>query len=127
MIAHDDGVGELTDQEFKIYDHHLRLINGKSNKGWLGNLYDGITKQIMRQELAYWMLYIAARPDGSHQLVSAFSQRNAKAPQAIIQGLNSGIDRVLIIERFRAVKADCCGLQAVCPAHIQWRRDQRLV
>ncbi|MCJ1428866.1 hypothetical protein MMC29_006777 [Sticta canariensis] len=41
------------------------------------------------------------------------------ASQAIIQGLNSDINRILIIERFRAVKADCSGVQTVCPAHIQ--------
>ena len=77
MIAHEDGVGELIDQEFKMYDLHLRLINGKSNKWWLRNLYYRITPQIMRQELAHWM-YVAARPDGSHQLVSAFRKYSPK-------------------------------------------------
>lgn len=36
--AQESGVGRLIDEEFAMYNHHLRMINGKSNKGWLRNL-----------------------------------------------------------------------------------------
>lgn len=33
-------------------------------------MYYGVTQQVMRQDLAHWMLYVAARSDGRHELVS---------------------------------------------------------
>lgn len=66
----EGGVGELMDQEFLMYEHHQGTINGKANHGWLRNMFYGVTQQVMRQDLGHWMLYVAARPDGRHQLIS---------------------------------------------------------
>ena len=53
-----------------MFRHHLRLLNGRPNWGWLRTMVFGLTKQLVRQDLAYWMLYVALRPDRNHRLVS---------------------------------------------------------
>jgi len=53
-----------------MYHHHLREINGKKNIGWLRNMFYSITQQLMRQDPAYYMLYVALRPDQAWRLVS---------------------------------------------------------
>ena len=53
-----------------MYRHHLRNVNGKPNRGWLRNMVFGFTQQLVRQDLPYWILYVALRPDRNHRLVS---------------------------------------------------------
>ena len=66
----EDGIAPLIDYEFQMYRHHLRNVNGKPNRGWLRNMVFGLTQQLVRQDLAYWMLYVALQPDRNHRLVS---------------------------------------------------------
>lgn len=49
---------------------HLRQVNGRPNRGWLRTMGYGLTQQLIRQDLEYWMLYLALRPDRNHRLVS---------------------------------------------------------
>ena len=66
----ETGVGPLIEDEFLMYAHHQREINGKPNRGWLRNMIHSITQQLIRQDLGYYTLYVALRPDRSPTLVS---------------------------------------------------------
>ena len=57
-------------QEFDMYDHHLRFIDGKKNYGWLRTMFHGLAQQAMRQDPLYWMMYAALRKDRNADLVS---------------------------------------------------------
>jgi hypothetical protein len=63
-------IGELLLQEFDMYRHHLREINGKSNYGWLRDMFYSVAQQLMRQDPVYYALYAALRPDKQWRLVS---------------------------------------------------------
>lgn len=67
---HEEGITSLIDDEFEMYRHYLRLVNGRPNWGWLRTMVFELTQQLVRQDLAYWMLYVALRPDRNHRLVS---------------------------------------------------------
>jgi hypothetical protein len=56
--------------EFKMYRHHLREINGKSNYRWLRNMFYLIRQQLIRQDPIYYAVYAALRPDKQWRLVS---------------------------------------------------------
>lgn len=60
---HEPGIEDLIDEAFKMYLHHRREVNGESNRGWLRIMYFGWTRQIVRQDLGNWILYVALRPD----------------------------------------------------------------
>jgi hypothetical protein len=63
-------IGEICLLEFDMYQHHLRKINGKSNYGWLRNMFYSTGQQLMRQDPLYYMLYAALRPDKAWRLVT---------------------------------------------------------
>ena len=63
-------IGEICLLEFDMYQHHLREINGKSNYGWLRNMFYSTGQQLMRQDPLYYMLYAALRPDKAWRLVT---------------------------------------------------------
>lgn len=56
--------------EYEMYRHHLQEINGKSNYGWLSNMFYSIGQQFMRQDPMYFAAYAALRLDGQWRLVS---------------------------------------------------------
>ncbi|MCJ1470831.1 hypothetical protein MMC07_009478, partial [Pseudocyphellaria aurata] len=66
---YEGGIGELINQEFDMFRHHLARINGQLNRGWLRTMLFGLTQQLIRQDLAYWMLYVALRPNRHYRLV----------------------------------------------------------
>ncbi|CAM6002997.1 unnamed protein product [Sphagnum balticum] len=66
----DTPIGKIMDDEFRMYRHHLRLINGKSNYGWLRNMFFSVGQQLMRQDPLYYTAYAALRPDKQWKLVS---------------------------------------------------------
>lgn len=66
----ESGIGSLIDDEFDMYQHHQRNINGKPNKGWLRTMMYSLTQQIIRQDISYWALYTALRPDRNPRLVA---------------------------------------------------------
>jgi hypothetical protein len=66
----DTRIGEIVLSEFDMYRHHLREINGKSNYGWLRNMFYSIGQQLMRQDPVYYAAYAALRPDQQWRLVS---------------------------------------------------------
>lgn len=67
---HEPGVGSLIDTEFDLYLFHQCERNGAPNKGWLRTMFYSLSQQLIRQDLAYWMLYACLRPDGNIRLVS---------------------------------------------------------
>ncbi|KAF7505499.1 hypothetical protein GJ744_000746 [Endocarpon pusillum] len=67
---HEAGIGPLIEDEFLMYKHHQREINGKPNRGWLRTMLYLLTQQLIRQDPQYWMLYVAMRPDHNQRLVS---------------------------------------------------------
>lgn len=64
------GVKQMIDDEFDLYLWHQCPVNGRSNNGWLRNMFFNLTQQIIRQDLGHWLLYVAARPDHRPQLIS---------------------------------------------------------
>ncbi|KAF7512802.1 hypothetical protein GJ744_000369 [Endocarpon pusillum] len=67
---HESGIGPLIEEEFLMYEHHQREINGRSNKGWLRTMVYSLVQQLVRQDPEYYILYVAARPDHNPRLVS---------------------------------------------------------
>ena len=67
---HESGIGDLIMEEFDMYLHHQQERNGRSNRGWLRTMYYSLIQQIMRQDIAYWALYAAMRPDRNYRLVA---------------------------------------------------------
>ena len=63
-------IGDIVLSEFDMYRHHLRDINGRSNWGWLRNMFHSIGQQLMREDPVYYMLYAALRPDRHWRLIS---------------------------------------------------------
>ncbi|RMZ78754.1 hypothetical protein DV736_g6690, partial [Chaetothyriales sp. CBS 134916] len=57
-------------EEFDLYKHHLREINGRNNYGWCRNMFHSLTQQLFRQDPIYYCLYAALRPDRKTSLVS---------------------------------------------------------
>jgi len=53
-----------------MYHHHLREVGGRQNYGWLQNMFYGIIQQAIRQSPAYYLIYVALRPDQNHCLIS---------------------------------------------------------
>lgn len=56
---------EVILEEFEIYHAHLRLINKKSNYGWLRNIYYSLGQQVMRQDPKYFAIYCRIRISNS--------------------------------------------------------------
>ena len=53
-----------------MYNHHLRQINRKDNMGWLRNMYYSLSQQLMRQDPAYYIAYVALYLDSAWHLIS---------------------------------------------------------
>lgn len=66
----EEGIGPYIEEEFLMYEHHQREINGKPNRGWLRTMLYSLTQQLIRQDLQYYLLYVAMRPDHCSRLVS---------------------------------------------------------
>jgi hypothetical protein len=50
-------IGNIVLAEYKVYRHHLREINGKSNYRWLRNIFYSIGQQFMHQDPKYYTAY----------------------------------------------------------------------
>ena len=66
----EEGIGPYIEEEFLMYEHHQREINGRPNRGWLRTMLHSLTQQLIRQDLQYYLLYVAMRPDRCSRLVS---------------------------------------------------------
>jgi hypothetical protein len=60
----------LVDIEFNIYRHHHRMLPGKKRLGWLRNMFFSIIQQLVRQDLVWYALSVACRPDHNHRLIT---------------------------------------------------------
>lgn len=68
--GYEAGIGPQIEEEFLMYEHHQREINGKPNRGWLRTMLYSVVQQLVRQDLQYYLLYVAMRPDHNQRLVS---------------------------------------------------------
>ena len=66
----ETGIGDIIDEEFRIYRYHQRLIDGKPHFGWQRIMIRSLTQQAIRADIGYWLSYVALRPDDNPQLVS---------------------------------------------------------
>ena len=53
-----------------MYLHHQTRRNGRDNEGWLRTMFFSLSQGFIRQDLSYWALYAALRPDRTPRLVS---------------------------------------------------------
>ena len=63
-------VADIAREEYDVYLHHQREINGISNFGWLRNMTHSIAQQLMRMDPQYYRLYCSCRPDKAWRLIS---------------------------------------------------------
>lgn len=57
-------------ERIRMYQFHLAPFNGNGSLGWLRNCYFSIIQQAARQDLGYWALLVAARPDKNYRQIS---------------------------------------------------------
>ena len=69
-IINDVELMGMVDAEFEMYRHHLREQNGLPNFGWCRNMWHSLVQQVLRQNPVFYVLNVAARPDGNWRLVS---------------------------------------------------------
>ena len=72
---HMDGevytIGELVGIEFNTYNWHFRHEDAAvGQRGWLRNMYHGISQQLMRMDPEYYRLTVLLRPDNAWRLIS---------------------------------------------------------
>jgi len=53
-----------------MYLHHYRPVPGLPQMGFLGNMFYGLTQQLLRQDPVWYALMVAARPDHCWRLIS---------------------------------------------------------
>lgn len=118
------GIKDLIDEEFNMYLHHQREVNGESNRGWLRIMYFGLTQQIIRQDLGIWMLYVALRPDRNPNLIlypyyakyaregdsTAFRHIDMNSPQYLSTGRGKNIIQGSVSLDDETVESGCTEL-----------------
>lgn len=62
---------ELFREYFNVYLHHLRQVNGRANFGCLRNCYHSVAQQLVRQDVAYYAIYVKLRKDRNFRLISS--------------------------------------------------------
>jgi hypothetical protein len=66
----DNAVQNIAGLDFEMYRWHLRMIDGRSNRGWMRNMMYSLTQQLVRQDPGYWLVYTLLRSDHSYRLTS---------------------------------------------------------
>lgn len=97
----DGPIGAVIKGEFAMYRHHLREINGKSNYGWLRNMFYSIGQQLMRQDPVYYLLYAGLRPDKQWRLVTYpyYAKYAKKGDQTYFRHLDLNIPELIANDR----------------------------
>lgn len=57
-------------EEYEMYLHHLRQREGVEELGWCGTMIYSIGQQLMRQDPAYHLVYVALPPDHEWNLIN---------------------------------------------------------
>ena len=88
-------------EEFALYAHHQRKINGKDNLGWERNMVHSLTQQVMRQDPVYYALYCALRPDKVWKLISYpyYTKYAQPGDQTYFRHLDVNIPKLLDVGR----------------------------
>jgi len=88
-------------QEFVLYAHRQRKINGKNNLSWVRNMVHSLTQQVMRQDPMYYTLYCALRPDKAWKLISYpfYAKYAQPGDQTYFHHLDINILKLLDIDR----------------------------
>jgi hypothetical protein len=67
---HPNGIMPMICDEFDMYEYHYQAEDGKPRVGWQRNMWHSLIQQLVRQDPAYYMLYVFFRPDHAWRLVS---------------------------------------------------------
>lgn len=67
---HPGGILALAHTEFDMYEYHYAERPGTPRIGWLRNMWFSLIQQLLRQDPAYYMFYVALRPDHVWRLIS---------------------------------------------------------
>lgn len=96
-IESESGIGDLIDEEFRLYRYHQRLIDGKPNFGWQRNMIHSLTQQAIRANIGYWLACVALRPDGNPRLVSYpyYTKLASAGDRTFFRHCDMNIDNVL--------------------------------
>jgi hypothetical protein len=67
---HPQGIMPLIHEEFDMYEYHYKPEPGKPRLGWQRNMWHSLIQQLVRQDPAYYMLYVFFRPDHAWRMIS---------------------------------------------------------
>ena len=97
----ESGISDLVLEEFDMYRHHIREINGKSNLGWQRNQIHSLSQQLMRQDPYYYIAYAALRPDGRWRLISYpyYTKYTVPGDHTFFRHIDINIQRLISEER----------------------------
>ncbi|KAI5782405.1 hypothetical protein DFH27DRAFT_637468 [Peziza echinospora] len=68
-MIEDEEVNEWIHEEIRMYLWHRGKEHGEGSYGWLRNCYHSLLQQAARQDLVYYALVVAARPDKNYKLI----------------------------------------------------------
>ncbi|OAK93360.1 hypothetical protein IQ06DRAFT_178379, partial [Phaeosphaeriaceae sp. SRC1lsM3a] len=60
-VFQDSELVKILDESYDMYLYHTRLIDGKSNLGWVRIMFHSLIQQLMRGDLMYYLLYASFR------------------------------------------------------------------
>ena len=61
---------QLVHLEFDMYDYHYTPAVSRPRLGWNRSMFQSLTQQLVRQDISYYAVYVAARPDHAWRLIS---------------------------------------------------------
>ena len=124
-----------------MYFHYQRELNGKPNRGWLRTMVYSITQQLIRQDLAYYMAYVALRPNRSPRLVAypyytkyvqngdstVFRHININIPEFLKLGRGGNIIQGSVLLDYETLEGGCTALVLGFYRHLKswWQRPKR--
>ena len=80
-----------------MYKHHQRELNDRPNFGWLRPMLYSLSQQLVRQDLGYYLLYVALRPDRNPRLVSYpyYTKFAQKGDSTVFRHIDMNIEQFL--------------------------------
>ena len=71
-IDDQKNVDDLIDKKFDCYLHHQTKQNDIFNKNWLWIMFYSLTQQTIKQNIAYWTMYVCLKSDRCQQFIFYF-------------------------------------------------------
>lgn len=99
---HDSGLWPIVDLEFEMYEHHRgqgedRNSQGIISMGWLRSMWHSLIQQLIRQDPAYYALYVLLRPDHTWRLISSpyYSKSTSVGARTAFRHIDINVPRYL--------------------------------